>query len=167
MLKLFGMAVIIIVTTLTGSYFSYMLKSRVIMLKKLNYMLEEIMTLLRFSSATVYEIRDALCLDPRFSDLDFLQSISSENGVSFQENWCSAVKSCPLAGLKQGDTALLADIGRKLGTSDLDGQTGTLKLQQAELSSLISAAETEHAKKAKLYRSLGVLSGAFISIMLV
>ena len=62
---------------------------------------------------------------------------------------------------------ILADIGKNLGTSDIEGQISTLNLQRNELKILISSAETEYEKKSKLYRSLGVLVGAFISVMLI
>ena len=69
--------------------------------------------------------------------------------------------------MKKSDTELICDIGKKLGTSDLDGQMSVIKLWQAEVTSAISSAESEYASKAKLYRTMGVLIGAFISIMLI
>lgn len=167
MLKFAGLTIIIAVTSFAGNYFSANLKIRLINLKKLNYMIDEIMIMLRFKSATVYEITEYLTNNERFSSFDFLGSISPESGVPFQQSWCTAVMKNPPDSFKNGDIELLSDIGRKLGTSDLDGQISTLKLQQAELESLIHSAETDYLKKAKLYRSLGVLTGAFISIMLI
>ena len=49
----------------------------------------------------------------------------------------------------------------------MDGQLSMLSLQRAELETLILEVEAEVGKKSKLYRSLGVLSGAFISVMLI
>ena len=59
------------------------------------------------------------------------------------------------------------DIGRNLGTSELEGQLGAVRSRQAELESIISAAEDEYRRKARLYRSLGVLAGVFIALILV
>lgn len=165
MLKAAGIIIIIIVTTLTGNYFSNMLKVRVVNLKKINYMIDEITTMIRFKSSTVYEISEILKSSGRFSDFEFLYKIDKE--VPFQQSWYNSVLSYSPCGMKKSDVELLADIGRKLGTSDLEGQLSTLALQQAELTSYISSAEKDYLQKVKLYRSLGVLTGAFISVMLI
>lgn len=167
MLKFIGITVIISVTTFTGCYFSSALKKRLVMLKKLNYMLEEILLLLRYKSATVYEIAETLAGDERFSEFDFLGNIDRECDISFQQSWCDAVYGSDLCGMKKSDIELIADIGKKLGTSDLDGQVSAVMLRRSELEAAISSAEEEYAKKAKLYRSLGALTGAFVAIMLV
>lgn len=167
MLKFIGITVIISVTTFTGCYFSSALKKRLIMLKKLNYMLEEILLLLRYKSATVYEIAETLAGNERFSEFDFLKNIDRDCDISFQQSWCKAVYGSNLCGMKKSDIELIADIGKKLGTSDLDGQVSTVMLQRSEIEAAISAAEEEYAKKAKLYRSLGALTGAFVAIMLI
>ena len=167
MLKIVGIVVIISVTSFGGSYFSSALKNRVVILKKLNYMLDEILILIRCKSATVYEIAETLAADQRFSDFDFLKKVISDKNKPFRENWCSAVSENIPQGAKKSDIELLTDIGRKLGASDLEGQISTISLWQSELVSAISSAEEDYARKAKLYRSLGVLMGAFISIMLV
>lgn len=167
MLKFIGITVIISVTTFTGCYFSSALKKRLIMLKKLNYMLEEILLLLRYKSATVYEIAETLAGNERFSEFDFLKNIDRDCDISFQQSWCKAVYGSNLCGMKKSDIELIADIGKKLGTSDLDGQVSTVMLQRSEIEAAISSAEEEYAKKAKLYRSLGALTGAFVAIMLI
>ena len=167
MLKFIGTIIIISAATFTGCYFSAALKKRLILLKKLNYMLEEILLLLRYKSATVYEIAETLAVDERFYEFEFLRNIGRGEDISFQQSWCVAVYGSSFCGLKKSDIELIADIGKKLGTSDLDGQVSTVMLQRSELETAISSAEEEYAKKAKLYRSLGALTGAFVAIMLI
>lgn len=167
MLKFAGIIVIISAASFTGCYFSAALRKRVLTLKKLNYMLEEILILLRYKSATVYEITETLAADERFSEFEFLGIIKPESGISFQQSWCNAVYGSSLCGIKKSDIELIADIGKKLGTSDLDGQVSTVMLHRSELEALIVSAEEEYSKKAKLYRSLGALTGAFVAIMLI
>ena len=165
--KISGLTVIIAVSSLAGNYFSCMLKCRLENLKKMNYMIDEIIIMIRFRSPTVYEIADCLARSERFCEFDFLGKISSGSGIPFQESWRTAVLEEPPRGMTAGDAELLSDIGRKLGTSDAESQINTLRLQQAELLSVISSAEADCVKKSKLYRSMGVLAGAFISIMLI
>ncbi|MDE6763846.1 MAG: stage III sporulation protein AB [Oscillospiraceae bacterium] len=165
--KVSGLIVIIAASTLAGNYFSCMLKCRLSSLKKMNYMIDEIIMMIRFRSPTVYEISEALAKSERFVWFDFLDKISSTEGVPFQMSWCKAVLADPPKGMKASDIELLSDVGRKLGTSDAESQINTLKLQQAELVSAIAAAESDFTKKGNLYRSMGALTGAFISIMLI
>lgn len=166
-LKISGLAVIIAASVLAGNYFSYMLKCRLASLKKMNYMIDEIIMMIRFRSPTVYEIAESLAKSERFSGFGFLNSVSCAGDKPFQQSWCRAVAEDTPQGLTAYDAELLSDIGRKLGTSDAESQINTLRLQQAELLSAISSAESDCTKKAKLYRSLGALAGAFISIMLI
>lgn len=167
MLKYAGLAVIIAVTSFAGNYFSVSLKARLVNLKKINYLIDEIIVLLRFKGATVYEITECLAGNERFFDFSFLKSISVNENASFQQSWCRALEANPVFGFKSTDLEILSDIGKKLGTSDIEGQLSMLNLQRTELEMLISSVESDCEKKSKLYRSLGVLAGAFISVMLI
>lgn len=167
MLKVVGIIIIIAAASFAGNYFSSALKSRAAALKRLNYMLEEIRILLRCKSATVYEIAETLAADERFSEFTFLKRLTAEKDKPFRESWCRAVSENVPRSLKKADTEILLDIGRRLGTTDLEGQLGAVRLWQSELSSAAASAEEDFAKKGKLYRSLGALAGAFIAIMLI
>lgn len=167
MLKYAGLVLIISISSFSGMYFSTTLKSRVVVLKKINYLIDEIMILLRYKASTVYEIIECLIKNERFSDFSFLGNIGIDGATSFQLDWCNSLEANPPLNLKKDDLLILADIGRNLGTSDIEGQISTLKLQRNELEILISSAEADCERKSKLYRSLGVLVGAFISVMLI
>ena len=167
MLKAVCLLGIILLTSLGGMYFSAALKNRVIALKRMNYMLEEIYIMLKYRSATVYEIAEALSRDQRFAEFGFLQELAFSSESTFQQSWCEAVENHIPNGINKSDSELLMNIGRQLGTSELEGQISGVKLWQAELDSALAAAQEEYSRKAKLYRSLGVLTGVFIAIMLV
>lgn len=167
MFKYAGLILIILISSFSGVYFSTALKSRLATLKKVNYLIDEIIILLRYKASTVYEIIGYLTGNERFAEFSFLEKISADGDCSFQLEWCNSLEENPPLNLKQDDLQILADIGKNLGTSDIEGQISTLNIQRNELKILISSAETEYEKKSKLYRSLGVLVGAFISVMLI
>ena len=167
MLKYAGLAIIIAVTSFAGCYFSSALKTRLVNLKKINFLIDEIIILLRYKASTVYEITECLKSSERFADFGFLSNILPDENIPFQQKWNNAINANPPLNLKENDLEILADIGKKLGTSDIEGQLSTLHLQRSELETLILSAEAECEKKSKLYRSLGVLAGAFISVMLI
>ena len=167
MLKYAGLALIISVCAFAGCYFSSALAARLTVLKKMDYLIDEIIILLRYKASTVYEIIEHIAENERFSDFVFISNISHDGENSFQSDWCKSLEANPPTSLKAGDLQILADIGRNLGTSDIEGQISTLNLQRNNLKSLIISAEADCEKKSKLYRSLGVLVGAFISVMLI
>ena len=167
MLKYAGIVLIISISSFSGMYFSATLKAILVSLKKINYLIDEIIILLRYKAATVYEIIGHLIKNDRFSDFSFIGNIAVDGATSFQFDWCNSLEANPPLNLKKDDLIILADIGRNLGTSDIEGQLSTLNLQQNELKKLISSAEADCERKSKLYRSLGVLVGAFISVMLI
>jgi len=167
MFKYAGVVIIIAVTSFAGCYFSSALKTRLVNLKKINFLIDEIIILLRYKASTVYEITDYLVRSERFADFDFLGKINVDEKFSFQQNWSKSIKANPPSCLKACDLEILGDIGKNLGTSDIEGQLSMLSLQRAELETLIMSAEADCERKSKLYRSLGVLVGAFISVMLI
>ncbi len=157
------------ITAMIGNYFSLALNNRHIALKKINYMLDEIAILIRFKSATVYEIIEHLAKDERFSTLDFIHKchVNIKTDIPFAKIWEDAIDTSSLSYLQKEDISLIKSIGMNLGISDMDGQQSTIMLEKEELSTLIESAKNAYLSKSKLYRTLGILSGAFISIMII
>ena len=69
--------------------------------------------------------------------------------------------------IKNNERNIYSEIGKTLGTTDTEGQISSLMLFDAEIKKILSDAEKEYSEKSKLIKMLGVLSGAFVSIMLV
>jgi stage III sporulation protein AB len=132
-------------------------------------MLDEIIILIRFKGATVGEIIEALENDSRLSDLVFLHSVSKnyESGLGFGEAWETAAAGFAANGLKPADQKLIVNIGKNLGTTDTEGQLSSLSLYQNEAETAYTAAETDTLRKAKLYTSMGILTGAFLIVFLI
>jgi stage III sporulation protein AB len=132
-------------------------------------MLDEIIILIRFKGATVGEIIDTIKNDSRLTDLAFLQNVSDNysGSESFSAAWEAAVSQFRENGLTQSDIKLIDNIGKNLGTTDIEGQLASLSLYQNEAEASYSAAEADSLKKAKLYTSLGILAGAFLIVFLI
>ncbi|MCD7731199.1 MAG: stage III sporulation protein AB [Oscillospiraceae bacterium] len=155
---------------LTGNYFADNLKKRTAALKAVGFMLAEISIMIEYNSSDVYEIAEKLSSDSRFNILGFpreLNNLLKEKENDFSFAWNAAVKSCGHGFLTKDDTKFICSLGDNLGKSGVEGQLTNIRLKQKELDILISEAESSFAQKAKLYRSLGVLLGAFVSILLV
>lgn len=153
-----------------GNYFAANLNKRVRTLKSVGYMLDEIEMLLKYRSATVYEIIENLNNDKRFSELGFILEIADkcrDTDIPFNDIWCSCIDKHTEIFLKKEDKDLICSIGQYLGTSDAETQLNTIQIKKGELSAFLKNAEEDLLKKAKLYRSIGILAGAFISIMIL
>lgn len=167
-MKLLGIIIAVIISALTGNYYAVRLGRRLELLKKLEYMLEKMEILIRCRSATVYEMIRELSRDKRLEELEFLKyiDVGGEN-ITFHEMWERGVNDFRSACLKSEDIDLLINIGAELGTSDTQGQLESLAMSRASLSLMIKESQEEYAKKASLYRSMGVLAGALVAVLLI
>jgi stage III sporulation protein AB len=168
-MKIFILAALAVLSGAIGIYFRAGLLRRLVILREIRYMLDEIIMLIRFKGATVREIIDTVVSDSRLSDLTFLTAVSKEyyGDKSFAECWEHSAVSFRQNGLTTSDIKLIENIGKNLGTTDIEGQLASLALYQNEAEAAYIAAEAETAKKAKLYTSLGVLAGAFLVVFLI
>ncbi len=63
--------------------------------------------------------------------------------------------------------SIMDDYFSALGTSDQDSQLKICDMTSARLEEIRMKLETETPTKAKLYRTVGILAGAFIAILLI
>jgi stage III sporulation protein AB len=168
-LKTLILIILALLLAAVGAYFRAGLYRRVVILREVRYLLDEVTMLIRFKGATVREIIDTLSEDSRLTDLTFIKTVSEKyvDGVSFSDCWALSVSDFKAGGLTAADCKLIENIGRNLGTTDTEGQIASLALYQNEAQTAYKTAEAEAAKKAKLYTSLGILAGAFLIVFLI
>lgn len=91
----------------------------------------------------------------------------STSGVTAAEAWEKATEeNYAKLSLNKEDKAILQAFGRMLGNSDLEGQLNNIRLVTSQLKLQELKAEEMKRKNEKMYRSLGVLSGLAIAIVL-
>lgn len=166
-LKLIGMIMIIMTTSLIGTGLSGSLSERAARLNVIDLMFDRIATLIKFRCMPTGEILRELSGDCSFSALTFLHNSLQyyESGDSFPRAWQKGVEAD--SSLKNDEKIILLSAGRSLGTSDCDGQLSMIEVFRQNINHLSDSAREESLKKGRLYRSLGVLAGVFISVMLV
>lgn len=165
MFKLSGILLIFIMFVLIGFYFSGIFKRRVEIFRQTRLMIDKISTLIKYRSYNVFELCNEIKNDDTLYEMSFV-SFSDTDDVTFSELWQNGVKKWNVP-IKNNERNIYFEIGRTLGTTDIDGQISSLILFDAEISKMLSDAEKEHSEKSKLVKMLGVLSGAFVSIMLI
>jgi stage III sporulation protein AB len=89
------------------------------------------------------------------------------NGTTADIAWEKAIEeNYQKLALNKEDKAILMNFGKMLGKSDLEGQINNIKLISSQLKLQELKAEEMRTKNEKMYRSLGVLSGMAIVIIL-
>lgn len=145
---------------MAGLYFSQRLKSREETLKEIIQLLREMSLLIRHRALTVEELFNEL------SRYTFIQSICDPEAIGdFRSCWLKSVNE--LSELQFEEREILKSVGLSLGTSDIEGQLSMLEVNIELLSTYVSDAHEQYNKKAKLYRTCGILGGLFLAIIVI
>ena len=159
LLKWMLYALVLGTSTTIGFLFSQKYQKRVEELKDFKSAFTIFKTKIRFTYAPLRDIFD-----------DISNSISSKTALVFknaikymeQENatdsWNRAVQETELNITKE-DKESICSLGKLLGKTDLEGQMNEIDLSLTFLETQIEKAEKEKEKNAKLYRTLGTITG--------
>lgn len=91
-----------------------------------------------------------------------------KDGRTFAEIWEEQVKEClGDSGLPESAISHLKRLGTQLGNTDIDMQVKTLELYLKESEQFMEEMHGEMKTKIKLYHCLGVMSGIFVTIILI
>lgn len=166
-IKLIGMIIITASTTLTGIYASNQLSEHKKRIQVMILMIDRIASLIEFRALKTGDILKTIASDKSFESLEFLKTADEyyNKGYSFYESWNQAVMSDEKAGDEEKQQ--LITLGNSLGTSNIKGQLSMLKIYRQNMENIFNTFSQESMNKGKLYRSLGILAGVFISVMLV
>lgn len=97
-----------------------------------------------------------------------LACLANGEGVTAEEAWQRSLRRFRrLSALQENDLAVLRDFGAGLGTTNRQEQLKKFKLLQEQLAALQTQAEEARQKTERLYRTLGVLTGIALIILLL
>jgi stage III sporulation protein AB len=163
-MKLLGICLLLLAGTLCGCSAARRLTSRAKLLRTLRQLITAAMTELRTTLPLIPDLLRSLASMPDFAGLGFLQS-AAENADDFPHCWHEALRQ---AHSPDGDIlAVLETVGQTLGSTALDGQLAALELCLERLSTMQTEAEQLCKSRGHLYRSMGVLTALFFSILLL
>lgn len=167
-MKYAGIILLILSSGLTGILLSKRLGERVELLRRTLAMLDRFSTQIRWQASTVEELLRSELRQGGGERLSFLEHIAGEpQGGPFPDAWKRALGEWKNPALEKEDRLLLETIGETLGSSDVEGQLASIALQKETCARLLEQAAHDRERKGKLYRSLGVLAGVFVSILLL
>lgn len=167
MIRITGILLIFLTSTVLGMFLSNNIKNKRERLVKERKMLEEISIMIRFNSLTLKEIIYELENEELFCDFKFLKilKIMLDKPISFPEAWEQAIKKDDI--ISESEKKVLIELGFNLGTTDIDGQLSTLNIYKIRFDKMIEEESEKYRVKGKMYRSLGIMFGAMIGILIV
>lgn len=165
--KLIGTVIIMITFSAAGFRMSEKIKQREESLRIILHMINRISSLIEYSSAHVCDILKVLAEDETLNKLSFIERAETyyENGRSFEKSWKKAIYEDSVIGESERERLIM--LGSSLGKSGRKDQLNMLKLHSDSISEQIKLNAEDFMNKRKLFTSLGILTGAMVSVLLI
>lgn len=167
MLRVSAFVLFVVCGSLIGFFLSDRLRSVRDSCREIQAMLIQISVLVRYKCMNVYEIFHELKNSDAYPDLVFLDKLPDEYipGVDFHYIWNESVRGDIQLGAEE--KSCLIAFGESFGISDTEGQLMSIEAALESVRSLENRRSEEYLQKSKLFRSVGMLFGAMIGIMLI
>lgn len=166
-IKIVVLSLIFISTSLVGILISNKYKNRVIELKEMKNALNIFETKIKFTYEPIPEIFGEISNNLKENIASIFREASKKmEKVSAKIAWEEALKESNTS-LQEEDIAIIKGLGKLLGKTDIDGQVSEIELTSTFLDTQIEKAEKESTKNQKLYKTLGMVTGMAIVIILI
>ncbi len=94
------------------------------------------------------------------------EKLAREKGTNIHKSWEKTISKAE-SNLDNEDKKILIDMGKILGATDIDGQVSNIRITSSFIDKQIEKAEKEKEKNVKMFRTLGIVSGLTIIIILI
>ena len=139
--------------TFVGIYFSLKLRDRYLLLTELNAVVLRMMGLLKYNRCTVCELLKRSKSEKLLFITDEMVRLSEE-GKKIDKLWKKEIEK--IKYLTTDDVRVISMLGQNLGTTETES-----------LDILIKEADEIRKNKVRLYRTLGILLGAAVGIVIL
>lgn len=172
MLKVIGALLILFAGTAIGFVQAARFAQRPKQIRALLHLLQRLETEIGYGHTPLPEALERAAAQVGKPLADMLVSVVAKlaetEGVSMQQCWEQAVaEHWPATALGANEQGVLMRLGSSLGTSDREDQIRHLRLAMSQLQAEEGTAREDQAKYEKMCRSLGVLAGALVVILMV
>lgn len=172
LLKIMGSIFIIAASSYLGFIFAGQCAGRPQQLRELQSLLQMLENEISYLSSVLSEAFEKIAgygsksIAPIFRDA--AENIKSGNGNTAADIWEKAVKvNIGATALNGEDKQVLLSFGKMLGSSDLEGQIKNIRMTLTQLKLQEQKAEENRSKNEKMYKTLGILGGLAIVIILI
>lgn len=97
---------------------------------------------------------------------NIFQALALDDITNIHKRWKNIINTVE-SDLNSEDKKILIDMGKFLGTTDVDGQVSNIKITSSFIDRQIEKAEQEKEKNVKMFRTLGIISGLTMIIILI
>lgn len=149
----------------TGMYAANHLQAHTRRLQLLVQLINDMMQDLRYTLPTVDILIDHLRTQPCYHTLEFLEiydDTSLEQSLPYR-----LAASIDATHYTKAEKDILQQVARTLGSTDLEGQLSALTLCKTRMESLLTESTEKQHAHGNLYRSMGMLCGLFLVILLI
>ncbi len=154
-------------STYIGILISKQYSNRVNELKDLKLALNILKTKIRFTNEPLYNIFDEIANTSNGNISNLFNNVCKKlKNNSASDAWEETLDTVPLS-IKREDRQVIKSMGRMLGKTDINGQLSEIELTENFLETQIIDAENEKNKNEKLYRTLGMITGVGIIVILI
>lgn len=152
--------------TAAGLYFSFKLKEREKIMSEVILLIKELSVQIRYTNSEIGEMLRTAARNEAYERLRFVALCGdTENGDNFHLKWNEGVKNQPYMTAR--DREILTALGDRLGETDSDGQLSYLEMTEELIKGQREQASADYLNKGKLYRSVGILCGLAVGIMII
>lgn len=157
---------VILFAAAVGFFFSKRLKERERHLSAALLFVKELSVQIRYTNSKICSILNYAANSSVYQDLFFIRDCTAlKENEDFHPVWVNGVKKQIF--LNERDKELLTALGEKLGETDSEGQIAFLEMTEEMLKKQCSEAHEDYIKKSKMYRSVGLLCGLALGIMVL
>ena len=167
LLKCILLIMVFLIATYIGILSANRYKNRVVDLKEMQSALNMLETKIKFTYSPLPDIFEEISehVNPNISHVFRMASIKMDN-MNATDAWEQAI-DISYTNLNKEDINTIKGLGKLLGKTDVEGQVSEIELVKKFLETQIDKAESECTKNEKLYRTLGIVSGMGIVIILI
>lgn len=171
MLKLIGAVLVLFAGTMMGFYKSVQLANRPLQIRRCIHALQQLETEIMYGFTP---LPDALATVSKRAGEPVrtlfqlvVERLAREEGLTFQECWHTSVAEFwNRTAMRSGEKEILDRLGMTLGISDREDQFKHLHLAVNQLQSEEVNADEDRKRYEKMWKSLGILVGALVVILM-
>ena len=171
-MKIIGCILVVASSTGMGFFFSNEMRCRIEDLKELRKLIGLLRGDIRFANTPLPEAISSITRRQSGNFNKFFNYVSTKlrelSGHTFSEIWKEAVlKELSDTSLSKKDKLHIIQFGESLGYLDKDMQMNTIDLFISQLEDEIKELSKTVKEKAYLYKTLGIMAGVFIIIVMI
>ena len=149
-----------------GIMLSQRLRQRQELCVQIGALLRDAAVCIRYVGMNVYDMVRRFRSSPELSGLTFLRNLpeSFSEGENFREQWQRSLSG---QELPPEERDILSELGEMLGKTDIDGQLAELGVLEERVRCLENERRSVYTQKGRMYRSVGVLFGVMVGILVI